>query len=42
MRELCKAAIETDDIGLIVLIIAIAIVLIAGKLQQCGKKKGPP
>ena len=33
---------DTDTIGLIVVIVAVAVVLIADKLRQQGQKKDPP
>jgi hypothetical protein len=32
---------DTDEIGLIVLIVAVAVVLVAGKLQQRDRKEDP-
>ncbi len=35
-------AMDTDTIGLSVLIVALATIFIAGKLQERSRKEGPP
>jgi hypothetical protein len=41
-HQAIASAMDTDTVGLIVVIVAVAVVLIADKLRQQGQKKDPP